>query len=177
MNETNGERSLQAACALKVHPYGGMWGAKPTRESIMQLVVDLRHLCYGLKLDFKELVDESFEIFDRQAQFEDQLLANEVQIIETENGRNMVKGLGGSDLDIIFALDGNMPSDMNAPVVVKTVSKKGWIVGQKDFDTLSDYIGELQREEDAKKDFEVLDDVRWIRRIIRNEDKAQVSTN
>jgi hypothetical protein len=94
------------------------------------------------------------------------LLANEVQIIETENGRNMVKGLGGSDLDIIFALDGNIPSDMSAPVVVKTISKKGWIVGQKDFDTLSDYIGELQREEDAKKDFEVLDDVRWIRRII-----------
>ena len=176
MNETNGERSLQAACALRVHPYGGMWRAKPTRESITQLMVDLRHLCYGLKLDFKELVAESLEVFDRQAQFEERLLANEVQIIETENGRKMVKGLG-SDLDIIFTSDGNMPSDMSVPVVVKTISNKGCIVGQKDFETLSDYIGELQEEEEAKKGFEVLDDVRWLKRIIRNEDKAQISTN
>lgn len=176
MNETNAERSLQAACALKVHPYGGMWGAKPTRASIMQLMVDLRHLCYGLKLDFKDLADESFEVFNRQAQFEDQLLANEVQIIETENGRNMVKGLGGSDLDIIFTLDGNMPSDIGSPVVVKTISKTGEIVDQKDFDTLSDYIGELQEEEEARKGFEVLDDVRWLKRIIE-EDRVRISTN
>lgn len=170
MNETNAERSLQAACALKVHPYGALWGRTPTQDAVQLLMVDLQHLCLDLKLSFSDIIQESATTFTQQREFEKSLVESGFSVAETPHGRTLVRGRGKLYIDTVYAVDGGLPSSPSCPVVVNTLSNSGGVlIEHRKFGSLNDYICEIAREEVAVKEFEVLDDVGWIRRILSGE--------